>query len=104
MIWLTFEVTDALETHAVRRGLCNRVIERTVMFRACVFAVLLDSTETWAMSSSTFTVLRNAFRGLGNGRCKVVGLARVMYKVVDKVFVWPNVKPHQLEVALDHSA
>ena len=32
------------------------------MFRACVCAVLLDSTETWAMSSSTFTVLRNAFR------------------------------------------
>ena len=32
------------------------------MFRACVCAVLLDSSETWAMSSSTFTGLRNAFR------------------------------------------
>ena len=31
------------------------------MFRACVCAILLDSTETWAMSSLTFTVLGNAF-------------------------------------------
>ena len=36
--------------------------QQGAMFRACVCAVLLDSTETWAMSSSTFTVLRNAFR------------------------------------------
>ena len=33
--------------------------QQGAMFRACVCAVLVDSTETWAMSSSTFTVLRN---------------------------------------------
>ena len=33
---------------------------RDVSSLNCVCAVLLDSTETWAMSSSTFTVLRNA--------------------------------------------
>ena len=34
---------------------------RDVMFRAWMCAVLLDSTETWTMLSSTFTVLWNAF-------------------------------------------
>ena len=31
-------------------------------FRACVCAILLDTTETWAMSAQTLAVLRNAFR------------------------------------------
>ena len=35
--------------------------QQGAMFRACVCAALLDATETWAMSNSTFTVLRNAF-------------------------------------------